>query len=728
MRTLLCSLAVALAAVPALAQQSAAPASTPQTPVVKSTVDEVVLDFVAHDKKGKPVTDLTPADLAVFDNGVRQQFTSFRLVQGAEAISQGGSVTKLDPLRQLRLVTLAFESIDEVDQRKIARTAALDLIHGEQGANVFYSVVVINTRLMVLQQFTSDKDALEKAIGKATGALSAEHLLADSDRIKTDLKRYLNNASVNTGDQTQTVTQATQTAGQPMPAGAGAGAAAVQARLAMVMLNMLHMDAAIANMDARGSLTALQSLVQGLQTMPGRKSVLYFTTGLASSPDLDLLTKNLTSMANRANVTFYSVDVRGVMTGSLNADAADQLRAAASAGSGLNATSGVAANDQRRVVTTEDMKASDNAQSSAFANVQLPIRDLAEATGGFLIGDSNDLRTPLRHVNEEIASYYELTYNPHIENYDGAFRRLKVETERKNVVLLARNGYFALPPEARAEGLQAFEVPLLKAISEAQAAHDVEFRSTAFLEKPGAADRDLSILLEVPLHGLQAKPNAAQNGFDVHFSLGALVKDAKGEVVAPRLTRDRSFHVTAEQLKLGNFVEKLPLSLAPGDYSLETVVLDRESGKVGVERSKFAIEPNAKGVGISSLASVRSYTPDAKHLDPNEPFQFQGGLITPTLNNSVARAPNSNLRLFFVVYKDPAIAAKPTVEIEFLQNGKSLTKVPMPLPDADAQGRIPYVMTIPAAAIPPGTYEVRAAAHQGDTQAVSQTDVKIEAN
>ena len=34
--------------------------------------------------------------------------------------------------------------------------------------NVFYSVVVIDTRLLVLQQFTKDHDALTKAIERAT--------------------------------------------------------------------------------------------------------------------------------------------------------------------------------------------------------------------------------------------------------------------------------------------------------------------------------------------------------------------------------------------------------------------------------------------------------------------------------------------------------------------------------------------------------------------------------
>jgi VWFA-related protein len=705
-----------IAAMPVPAQQAAAPGAASQAPVVKSTVDEVVLDFIARDKKGKPVTDLKAEDLTVSDNGAKEEPTSFRLVQGAEAIGQGGTTTKLDPLRQLRLVTLAFEALGDPTQRKTARTGALDLVKGEQGANVFYSVVVIDTRLMVLQPFTSDKDALVKAINDATSGYSSQKLLPESDKIKSDLKRYLAGQTVNEADNSgTTLAAANQVAG-----GAGAGAA-MQAKLASVMLGMLRMDAAMGSQDARLSLNALESLVQGLQTMPGRKSVLYFTAGMYLTPELDAIFRNLTSMANRANVTFYSVDTRGVMSYAQNSGATDQLNGANNASSNSTLKEGNA--------TTDEMKASDNAETSSRANVQLPIRNLAEATGGFLLGESNDLRTPLRRLNEEIASYYELTYNPHIANYDGSFHKLKLEADRKNLVLQARNGYFALPPEARAAGMETFELPLLKAISAAQVSHDVEFRATAFLQQPRSDGTDLSVLVEIPLHGLQATPDAAQKGFDVHFSLAALVKDANGEVAGPKLTRDRALqHITADQLKLGNFVEKMPLELPPGKYSLETAVMDRESGKMGIERSAFAVGPAGKGVGISSLASVRSYTPNVKGLDPNEPFQFQGGSITPTLSNSVPRAANSSLRLFFVVYQDKSISAKPTVEIEFLQNGKSLQKAPLPLPDADAQGRIPYVMTIPAAAIPPGVYQVRAAAKQGDTESATQTEVKIEAN
>jgi VWFA-related protein len=682
-----------------------------QTPTVKTTVDEVLLDIVVRDKKGKPISDLQPGDLTVSDNGAKQTLTSFRLVRGAEAITQTGAVTKLDPLRQIRLVTLAFEAMGAPEQRKTARTAALDLIKGDQGTNVYYSVVMLNTRLLVLQQFTKDKDALASAIDRATTGLAVGKLVSESEGIKSEMRRTLGAAA----DQDANILAAATQAAGAQPTN-GPPSDPTQPMLMKVMLDMLRFDAAIAGRNARMSIEALESLVRGQQAMPGRKSVLYFTEGLYVTPELDTMFRNLLGMANRTNVTFYSVDTRGVMTASQNAGATRQLNGAAAASTlTVNRTGGA--------TTAAEVMSSDNAEVSARSNVQLAIRDLAESTGGFLIADSNDLRGPLHKVNEEISSYYEVTFNPGIQNYDGSFRKISVDGDRKGLVIHARNGYFALPPEARAAGLQAFEMPLLKAISDGKVSEDVGFRAGAVQLRARDEGTDLSILVEVPLHVLQPKTDAGK--INVHCSLGALVKDSKGEVVQ-KLTRDRSFQVTADQLKLGNFVDKMAMTVPPGKYTLESAVMDRESGKIGVQHSEFTIAPRKKGVGISSLTAVRSYTPNAKGMDPNEPFQFQGGSITPTLNDSVPKTKDAALRFFFIVYQDASITAKPTVEIEFLKNGKSLTKVPMPLPEADAEGRIPYVMTIPAAAIPAGNYDIQATAKQGDTTSETKTTVSIQ--
>ena len=378
--------AAALAPLPALAQQAAG--ST-----VKSNVDEVLLDLIVRDKKGKPVTDLKSEDISVLDNGAKQTITSFRLVSGADALTSSGVKTPLDPLRQIRLVTLAFEAMTEADQRKLARTAAIDLIKGDQGTNVYYAVVVINTQLFVLQQFTRDKDALTKAIDRATGGLSGSSFTSESDAIQAELRRNL--GGQNGADQPgNLLAAATQTAMQAV----NNGSDALQARLAQVMLSMLRLDAGVAGYGTRLTLSALRALVDGQRTIPGRKSVIYFTTGMRLPPELDTPFRSLMSTANRNNITFYSVDTRGVMTTSQNAGARSQLGgAAASSASTMSKTSGA--------VTKEEVMSSDNAEVSGRANVQEPVRDLAESTGGFLIGDSNDLRrsaAPRQRRNQQL--------------------------------------------------------------------------------------------------------------------------------------------------------------------------------------------------------------------------------------------------------------------------------------------------------------------------------------
>jgi VWFA-related protein len=713
MKPLVSTVLILLAAAPAgWAQQPQQPAT------VKTNVEEVLLDMVVRDKKGKPVTDLKPDELTITDNGAKQAILSFRLVQGSEAISATGASTPLDPLRQIRLVTLAFEPFAAPDQRKLARTAAIDLIKGEQGINVFYSVVVIDTRLLVLQKFTKDHDALTKAIERATEGVSAPRLTSESDAIMAELKRNLNGQTVNGADQdVNLLTAAVQTATAPTPTGgAGAGEAALQSALASVMLNMLRMDQAAMSQGARLSVTALKSLVDGLRPMPGRKSVMYFTSGMYLTPELDMPFRNLMATANRNNVTFYSVDCRGVMTGAQNAGAMRQLNSGAAA-------SDTTTTRQTGGATKDEILAADTYETAARNNLDLALRDLAESTGGFLIGDSNDLRQPLRHVNEEISSYYELSYNPGIQNYDASFRKLAVTATRKDLVIHARSGYFALPPEARAAGLAPFELSLLKALSDAKLSDAVKFRANAVLLQPKKEATSVAVLVEVPLHSLQAK--AVPPAWDVHCSLAALVKDSKGEVVQ-KITRDRSFRVSEDQLNMGNFLDKTILNLTPGKYSLETAVLDEANQKTGVQRVEFEIPAGGSGVGISTLLPMHSYTPNAKGLDADDPFQFQGGSLTPTMDMVVKKAPNSALRLFFTVYADSAVPAKPMVEIEFMQGGKTLQKVPMELPAADPQGRIPYLMTIPAEAIPAGSYEIRATAKQGNTSAVSSTTIRFE--
>src|SRR5690242_14340308 len=83
--------ALVITSTASFAQQAGTPAATAPT-TIKSTAEEVVLDVVVRDKKGKPIKDLTADDFSVMDNGTKQQIKSFRLVEGTEAIEKGSKV------------------------------------------------------------------------------------------------------------------------------------------------------------------------------------------------------------------------------------------------------------------------------------------------------------------------------------------------------------------------------------------------------------------------------------------------------------------------------------------------------------------------------------------------------------------------------------------------------------------------------------------------------------
>src|SRR5260370_8687860 len=82
-------------------------------PVVRSTAQEVVLDVVFRDKKRRTIRDIRPEEIHVFEDGVEQKLTSFRLVEGSApsnttSTASGSSASlTLEPMPPLRLFTLA---------------------------------------------------------------------------------------------------------------------------------------------------------------------------------------------------------------------------------------------------------------------------------------------------------------------------------------------------------------------------------------------------------------------------------------------------------------------------------------------------------------------------------------------------------------------------------------------------------------------------------------------
>jgi VWFA-related protein len=117
---------------------------------------------------------------------------------------------------------------------------------------------------------------------------------------------------------------------------------------------------------------------------------------------------NMLDDANRANVSFYPLDPRGlvVFDSSLAEGSIDVI--------------------------------SDSARLRARLD---SLQTMAGATDGVAIVNSNDFDRGLRRVVDDLTSYYLLGYYSTNTKLDGRFRAIKVQVKRKGVDVRARRGY-----------------------------------------------------------------------------------------------------------------------------------------------------------------------------------------------------------------------------------------------------------------------------------------------
>jgi VWFA-related protein len=646
---------------------------------------QTIIDVVVKDRRNQPLKTVEAAQFEVEDGGVRVKDVSVRLIDGAEVV-ENGQRKPAEAARQRKLVMLVFEQMDN-ERRRQARQIARDLFKESKDPNHRFAVVAIANQLHLLQPFTSDRAALEKAVDTATSGVLNPALLEISAPWKSKLEA------------------------------AAAGADPVEALLAKTQLAIVSNTAAIEDTQyVRRTLLFLNTITNALGQYPGRKAVAYLASWFVVPTFLDPPFLGLQARANQAGVAFYGIDSRGL---NITAQAA-AINAAVMASSSQPGTS-------VENTATVNLGGLENVYESVRNNPQAHLRVLSESTGGLLIADTNDPRPLMRQLLGDVDSYYEIRYDPKITNYDGAFRKTAVTVTAKDAKIRDRDGYFALPPELAADpNLLPFELPLMKALAASPLARDVSFRS-GVLRLAQSKDRvRASVMVEVPLSAIQFEAKEAMAL--ARLSMLVRVKAASGEIVE-KYSRDLPLNAKAEQLEAlrqSNFTFKEEFDVAPGRYVVEAAVADRLSGKLGARRTSFVAAGRAAGVGLSSIAMVRNYQPKVEGLRPEEPYQFQGGRIAPTLHATLRKAKGAQMALYFVVYADPAVNEPVMAMVRYLREGSVAGEAKLELPAPDAEGRIRYVLSSPIEQMPAGNYEVRITAQQGTAAASEATFVTIE--
>jgi hypothetical protein len=413
------------------------------------------------------------------------------------------------------------------------------------------------------------------------------------------------------------------------------------------------------------------------------------------------------SEANRANVSIYAVDARGLFTSNTLAAAGEALRqAAATSHQQMTSPGG-------RAVTREEVMIADTAESSLRMDVQGALANLAVSTGGALIGNTNDLRTGLERVVQDLSGYYELVYSPTNREYDGRFRRIALKVSRPGVTVQTRTGYYALPPGEGAANFP-FELALLRALRTSPAPQELPFRARAFRFGYEQGQMRHTLVVELPLETIafQRAPTAGQD--QAHFAFMSVLRDGAGGV-ATKFSQDspvRVAHDRVPALRQGNALFIRSFTLSPGRYTLETAALDEQADRKSVRRAVLVVPAPQAGLAVSSLAVVKRTEPvPAGALASDDPFRLGSTRIIPHVGEPDLAAGDP-LSLFLVAY--PWVSDTPTqLALEFVHDGAVVARSEVTLPAADAHGRIPYVATVPDTHFAAGRYEVRAEVRQG---------------
>jgi hypothetical protein len=424
--------------------------------------------------------------------------------------------------------------------------------------------------------------------------------------------------------------------------------------------------------------------------LPGRKTILFFSEGLVTPAGQPELLDSVIAAANRANVSFYTVDSRGLPTISNSRVS-------------LATSSAISAAEQGAGAGADDRVGAAVYQTDLQANA----RHLAEGTGGFAMDNSNDLRGPLRRVMEDVRSHYEVTYSPTSENYDGHFRKLEVKLSTPGLKVQSRAGYYALPLVSGTT-IAPYEMAALNAINREPSPHSFPYTAGALRFGADPLGVDCRIVFAVPGSSLHFAGDATAKFFQIHMSVLGLIKDERGQIVA-KVSSDLPFRAPLD--KQANFAQgevtlALPVHLPPGRYQLQTVVIDREADTASVKRSVLIIP--AGSPRMSDIVWVRSV--ETGQPEPGNSLETPQGKITPELEPVFARTGSA--KFYFVCY------CKAEAEMTVARDGKVVTTGKLATPEPDESGAYRYSETLPLSQLEPGQYELVIAAAQSQSRSM----------
>lgn len=664
--------------------------------VVKVKSNLVNIDVIVKDKKGKYISDLKPEDFTIVENGVAQKIEFFDAplmrneVKTTATTAPAEATTTTVPSGMPRnYIALVIDSqTTDITNLKQVREGTLKYIREQITDNDVVALFSVTNGLQMLQPFTQDKAKLVAALENAGVNASSKTFESKDIAGNIDARRE-------------------QLAGAgpgAITSPAGGSEAAKRMIAERVLAQFIQLRTALSLQQARPILAALAAIAEGLRPIPGKKTLVLFSQGWVTPAVLDWQIQSTIDMANRANVAIYIIDSAGLRAG---APASGSLVPA----SPLAGVSGATSQEQRIRAVGGETQFDYVRQEGQSREYDILYRISGDTGGKFLKG-SNDISLGLERIDEEIHARYTLAYRSTNQNFDGTFRKIKIEVRRPDAQIISRNGYYAIPPE-EIMLLSPADKKLLSGFAAAEANPElpVFVSLSQFRSREGLYTVPVAIELPPTAVTFERKGDKRLMQLEV---LGVL--KAGSERVLSRLGGNFDVNLSDteyQSIVSNNIFYRQDMVLAPGEYTLDLMVRDKESGKTSAKRETFVL-PEVDGEFAATPLVLSRFVEQARLPalgadDPGDVFVHDRTQIRPSSRREFQAA--DNLIMFLSVYNaaNSPDTGKPLVRVtvRLFKDGQPATKpfdYVLSSPENQPVPHLTFAEYIKLAGLAPGKY------------------------
>src|SRR5215468_10296726 len=511
-----------------IAQEAQQPA-TPQV-VLRATTELVLVNVVARDKKGNLIRDLKREDFTLLEDGKKQQISSFDFedVDRLQTAGQTITGTAEAPGTLLRSTKKAPPTLDARDRRLILLFFDFSAMQPEE----------IDRAVDAAKKFVATRMQPADLIALVS-LVTNMHVDLDFTNDKEKISAALNTYGTSEGQGFENGTT-----------GSAEGAAETSGAFT-------EDDTDLNTFTADRKLLALQSLMNALNKLPQKKSVIHFSNGIAQNGlDNQSALRAATAAAVKANASIYSLDVRGLQAFPPGGEAQNASLHGQSAYTGASVL-----NDLNSNAASQDTLATISAD-----------------TGGKAFFDSNDFSGVFSQVQKDSSVYYVLGFTSNNSLKDGRYRHLKVAVNRPDLKLDFRAGYYAdrdFEHLNHADREQQLEDELSTQLPRV----DVPLYAGAAYFRKDESHYYLAVSLVVPGSQIPFVTEKDKDNATIDI-LGQVLESGKFPVGRLRDTMKLAVDST-RQVRRKNVQYNTGFVLAPGSYHLKFVVRENQTGRMG---------------------------------------------------------------------------------------------------------------------------------------------------